>query len=196
MAKKIFVSYKYADKDVEPIGFDYSTTARDYVTKLQSQMKRLQYGINKGEKDDEDLSYLSEDTIWSKLKDRIYDSSLTIVLISPNMKEYGKHEYSQWIPWEISFSLRETTRNDRTSHSNAIVSIILPNCNGSYEYFKSMKHFNILKSNIDNGYIEVVKWSDFLRHPQYYINKAKERKANTPKYKIIKSVKLQNSIPF
>lgn len=81
------------------------------------------------------MSYLPDDAIWEKFKNRIYDSSVTIVMISPNMKEPYRSERSQWIPWEISYSLWETTRGDRTSHSNAILAVILPDRNHNYDYY-------------------------------------------------------------
>ena len=140
MGYKIFVSYKYADDSIYPLPnpsdmFSFNrSTVRDYVDKLESYFEHTdsQY---KGESDNEDLSYLSEDAIWEKLKDRIYDSSVTIVMISPNMKEPYRSERSQWIPWEIAYSLRETTRGDRTSHSNAILAVVLPDRLHSYNYF-------------------------------------------------------------
>jgi hypothetical protein len=70
------------------------------------------------------LSQYSENTIWDKLKNRIYDSSVTIVMISPNMKEAHRYDKAQWIPWEISYSLKSMNRNDRISRSNAVLAVI------------------------------------------------------------------------
>ncbi len=142
MGKKIFVSYKYADKDVAPLSghrWFNPTTVRDYVDLLENYFDHTD-NIYKGESDDEDLSEYSEDTIWEMLKDRIFDSSVTIVMISPNMKEPNRRDRSQWIPWEVSFSLKETTRNDRTSHTNAMLAIVLPDRNGSYEYYLTQSY--------------------------------------------------------
>ena len=122
MARKIFVSYKYKD-------------ARNYVDALENIY--LQDQICKFEKGDEDLSHLTDETIGEKLKERMHDSSVTIVLISKNMKEYGKPERDQWIPWEISYSLKEITRGGRPSATNAMLAVILPDENGSYGYIES-----------------------------------------------------------
>lgn len=169
MGKKIFISYKYADASVASltgVPLVQKTEARHYVDHLQELLKDNH--INKGELDDEDLSRFKDNTIESKLKDRIYDSSLTIVLISKNMKDATKVEGDQWIPWEISYSLREKTRNERTSLPNAFLAIILPDESGSYKYmvenisdtceclnFKNEILFEILGQNMFNRKVKL-----------------------------------------
>ena len=174
--------------DVHIISIYGHQKVRDYVTWLERKFTDRTDHVYKGEHDDEDLSDKSDEYIWSALKDKIYDSSVTIVLISPNMKEYGKWEVSQWIPWEISYSLRETTRSDRTSHSNAILAVVLPDRNGSYQYYRNMRLFDILRKNIECGYIPVVLWDDFKYRCDIYINKAIVAKSSIPAYRVVKTV--------
>lgn len=162
MGKKIFVSYKYADSNVQRLAttpWNETTTVRSYVDELENYFDRTN-DIYKGESNDEDLSQYTEDQIWEKLKDRIYDSSVTIVMISPNMKETHKRDRSQWIPWEISFSLKETTRNDRTSHSNAMFAIVLPDKNGSYDYYLSQSNCGVTVHNTDTLF-EILRENKF-----------------------------------
>jgi len=176
MANKIFVSYKYRDRNVlslkKPLEEAYEpTTVRTYVDKLEEYFDRASLAIYKGESDGEDLSYLNDDQIWERLKDKIYDSTITIVMISPNMKESHRSDRLQWIPWEVSYSLKEMMRNDRRSRSNALLGIVLPDSHGNYNYFLENKQcfncqcklfnvdiiFDILKKNMFNEVDKSIK---------------------------------------
>ena len=143
MGHKIFVSYKYADDQVANLSGQSNSTVRDYVDELENYFDSSSH-IYKGESSGEDLSQLEEETIWSKLRDRIFDSTMTIVFISPGMKVSGVKEKDQWIPWEVSFSLRTTKRKDQngdnyTSNPNAMLAVVLPDANCSYNYFLEKK---------------------------------------------------------
>ena len=170
MGHKIFISYKYADSNVKKLqGFSFGEcTARDYVNELQDYIEEYSDHIFKAEQEGEDLSGWNEETIWKKLKDRIYDSTLTIVLISAGMRE-NKKDRDQWIPWEVSYSLKEETRkdingNEKESHTNALLGIIIPDMWGRYDFFvtdktccqsgcrsyTTSKLFTILRENMFN----------------------------------------------
>lgn len=139
MGRKIFVSYKYADNQVENLPGANNSEVRHYVTEFEKILGNTD-NIYKGESDGEDLSAFSEEYIWGKLRERIYDSSITIIFISPGMKDNAKEDKDQWIPWEVSYSLKETSRQNKnkdpiTSQTNAMLTVVLPNTKGEYSYY-------------------------------------------------------------
>ena len=186
MAHKTFISYKYSeaqglrDRIIEALGDD----AMFY----------------RGETSDSpDLSDTSTENIKRALCNMMYDTSVTIVIISPHMKE------SKWIDWEIEYCLKNITRKDRTSHTNGVVGVIMK-CNGGYDWFKhSSKNsdgcvssyyderylYDIIKNNrfnqnpkqyscpicktvntLTGSYISFVEEDDFINNPRYYIDNA------------------------
>lgn len=218
MGHKIFVSYKYHDSNVLKItnNFNQTDTVRDYVDKLEEYFDKTD-DIYKGESDNEDLSKLTEDQIWSQLKDRIYDSTLTIVMISPNMKEY-KPERDQWIPWEVSYSLKEVSRknisgNMVTSASNAIIALVLPDRYGSYSYYitdnkccaetcktlHTNRLFSILSDNMFNKKEPDCKKCEnnsviHYGESSYILSVKWQDFVKDPKQYIDRAIKIQNSI--
>ena len=94
MAHKTFISYKYSearglrDRIIDALGDDAS--------------------YYKGETSDSpDLTDTSTENIKKNLRDMMYDTSVTIVILSPNMKQ------SKWIDWEIEYCLKDNTRKNK-----------------------------------------------------------------------------------
>ena len=231
MGKKIFVSYKYSDTQVQDL-YIYEevkdvwdnifqrkviTTVRHYVDKID-ELLELGDHIFKGEDDGEDMSSLADSTIASKLGDKIFDSTITIVFISKGMKN-NTNENDQWIPWEISYSLKEQSRQGVNSKTNAILGIVLPDQLGSYNWYyrhnpdcNSTTHitnqlFAILRENMFNiktpqtrtcngttiyegegSYIKTVKWDNFVGNVNWHLEKALEIWRIRDQYNIKKTI--------
>ena len=132
MGRAVFVSYKHNDNQVERLHVNFPTTARDYVDEIVELIGEEH--VYKGEEDGEDLSDKSEEEIKKHLSDKIFYSSVTIVLISKEMQESGKAERNQYIPWEIAYSLKNNTRSNGVSRPNGVLGVVLPDQLGRYDH--------------------------------------------------------------
>lgn len=192
MAHKTFISYKFSesvalrDKIIEAMGDD-------------AVYYKGENGFSPNKSED------SDNAIWNYLKDMIWPTSVTIVILSPNMKE------SSWIPDEIAYSLRKVKRGETTSKRNGVVAVIQKvkgnydwllnhntNCHGtatiSYKNellpnIISANHFNseppVVHCNECNtydsergSYISYVQEDIFLADVNGYVDKAYEKSQN------------------
>lgn len=218
MGRKVFISYKYGDTQVQDLNVyeenwfgqkvKVQTKARHYVNELSEILDNEDH-IFKGEDDGQSLAAFSNEYIASALKNKIYDSSITIVLISKGMKTY-EAEKDQWIPWEISYSLKEYTRGGRTSLSNGIIAVVLPDQWGSYEYYITQDSvcncrslntpflFQILKDNMFNIKIPnteiCTNGSTVYYGDSCYVQSVKwEDFKSTPNYYLNKAIELRDN---
>lgn len=218
MGRNVFVSYKYADPSVRRfVNSGYRTTVRDYVDIISRIFDRTDRFYFRGENDGEDLSGYDYKTIERKLADRMFYTSVTIVLISPRMFE-NVREIEQWIPWEISYSLKNKARSDGSSNMNAILAVVLPDRNGSYDYamysdgrrtfVREKAFFEIILANMfnrrgvdhfedrygnpmyvhGNSYIALARWSDFRSNPEHYIDLALRNRGEWDRFDIVKRI--------
>ena len=201
MARKTFISYKY----------DEAQGLRDRIIKALGADAMYYRGETS---DSPDLTDLTTETIKNHLKDMIYGTSVTVVIVSPNMK------LSKWIDWEIEYSLREYKRGDSTSRSNGIVGVVMK-CWGGYDWIRSVSNnpdgcrptsysntylYDIIVKNrfnqtpveyvceqcrtvdmLDGCYISLVEEDTFLLDPNCYIENAYEKSQRLWNYKLCKS---------
>lgn len=192
MAKKTFVSYKYSE----------AKELKERIINAMGDDAAFYMGETS---DSPDLTDEKTENIKRKLKDMMYNTSVTIVVLSPNMKE------SKWIDWEIEYCLKNETRKNRTSQNNGLIGVIMKvagnydwlvncstNCHGNSTINYNMdKLFPIICNNMFNsnpkqwhcnkcetydylngGYITFVQEEEFLSNINKYINNAYDKSEN------------------
>lgn len=202
MARKTFISYKY----------DEAKDLRDRIINALGDDATYYQGETS---DSPDLTDKATETIKEHLKDMIYGTSVTIVIVSPNML------LSNWIDWEIAYSLRECKREDCYSHANGVVGVIMNNWLGDTSWIathhtnadgcKSVSHdatklFSIINNNrfnqtpkeyacencrtvdaLSGSYIALIDEDDFLSNPSKYIENAYEKSQKLWNYDLCKT---------
>lgn len=201
MARETFISYKYSE----------AQDLRDEILKSLGD-DAVYY---KGETTESpDISNTTVDNIKNNLKNMIFGTSVTIVIISPNITS------SKWIDWEIEYSLKEYKRGTTTSRTNGLVGVIMK-IDGSYDWLvsshinadgcssrriDSSKLYNIINNNrynltsedkyccpecksydqLSGSYISLIEEHRFLEDPSYYIENAYEKSKQTSNYDLTK----------
>lgn len=192
MAHKTFISYKYSEAQ---------DLRNDIINKLGADATYY-----RGETSNSpDLTDRTTETIRKNLSDMIYDTSVMIVIISPNMLQ------SKWMEWEIKYALREQSRNGRTSHANGVICVVQKQKNSFYNFYSydayawakyngtwsPWKLFDVIKNNQNNkksyafnslpsNYIDIVTEDTFLKNPFKYIDEAYNKSQNSDCYNISK----------
>jgi hypothetical protein len=198
MAKKTFIAYKYSE----------AQDLRDEIIKKLGDDASYYQGETA---DSPDLTDTSIENIKENLKNMIFGTSVTIVIVSPNLKE------SMWVDWEIEYSLKEYKRGNTKSHTNGIIGVVMK-VNGSYDWLISSfqnpdgcstrsidnsKLYDIIKKNrfnlitddkyscptcktfdqLNGSYISLVEQDRFLINPQYFIENAYNKSKSLLNYK-------------
>jgi hypothetical protein len=201
MAYNTFISYKYSEaKDL-----------RDRIVDSLGEDAKYYRGETS---ESPDMSDKTTDYIKDKLKDLIYSTSVTIVIISPNMKQ------SNWIDWEIEYSLKQIKRGDRKSSTNGVLGVVME-YEGGYSWLRPSTQnsdghtailtkneylYNIIINNrfnqdppeytcdecknvnsLTGSYISLVNEDDFLNNPNKYIDNAYDKSKNTSNYKLYRT---------
>ena len=200
MARKTFISYKYSEAwDVRGRILDALGDDASYYQGETAESP--------------DLTDTSTENVKRVLTDMMYDTSVTIVVVSPNLKE------SKWVDWEIEYCLKEITRNGRTSKTNGVLGVV-QQVNGGYDWLVTRtsksdgcnvriiddsKLYSIIRSNrlnrkekvyacancctysqLDGSFISLVDEEDFLEDPDKYIENAFGKSEEPDEFELVK----------
>jgi hypothetical protein len=159
MEKKIrncFVSYHH-DNDQK-----YISRLRKTIT----QMRVADYSLK------DDIGDLKEETIYKKVREKMRNCSVTVVLIGE------RTGHRKWIDWEIWASLRAYTHpydQLKSFKPNGLLAIYLP--------VESHSVPNRLQDNIDTGYAVRMNWKNLENDFESKVNYAYWNRTNNA-YKI------------
>ena len=200
MAHKTFISYKFSE----------AQALRDKILCSLGDDAVYYQGETANSPDQTDLA---TETIKNNLTDMMYDTTVTIVILSPNFMD------SKWIDWEIEYCLKEISRKGRKSKTNGVVGVVQKDA-GNYDWLVTTevradrchtrrinndKLYTIIHQNRHNlrewsyscsicksydmlkdSYISIVDEEHFLEDPQQYIDNAFDKSENAEDFEIVK----------
>lgn len=197
MARKTFISYKFSE-------------AQDLRNEILESLGEDASYYQGETSDSPDLT----DTSTENIKDMMFATSISIVIISPSMIN------SDWIDWEIEYTLKEIKRGDTKSRTNGLVGIVMK-VDGSYDwlishnknedgctsrYTDKTKLYDIINSNrfnnttenkyscstcksydrLTGSYMSLIKEEDFLADPTRFIENSYDKSQSLDDFDLTK----------
>lgn len=153
--RNCFISYHH-DRDQE------------FISKLRKMIYSLKvsdYSLKK------DIGYLTDETIYKKVREKMRNCSVTIILIGE------RTGHRKWIDWEIWSSLRgysHPTISSKSFKPNGLLGIFLPT--------KTHSIPDRFQDNIDSGYAVCMNWEDMEREFETKVNTAYFNRTHNKKY--------------
>lgn len=198
MANKVFISFRFND-------------GNEYKEFLSLKFRELDYTIDVSE--NEDRSMMSEDAIKRYLYGKLRNSSITIVILTPNAINYQRNRYGKiddWLYDELRYSLEDREGN----RTNGVIALYTPsakdllikynplNHTDEINYFNNLVRKNMLNvkdrykynpkpgiyNKLEDNYISLVPFNDFIDHPKKYINNALNKRGRIDHFKITKHI--------
>lgn len=143
--RNCFVSYHH--------GYD-----QEHIVKLRKiirKMKVSDFSLK------DDIGHLSDETIYKKIRKKMYNCSVTVILVGE------KTGHRKWIDWEIWASLRSYKHpydSQKSFKSNGLLAVFLP-C-------ESYSIPDRLQDNIDSGYAVCMNWENLEKEFQQKVELA------------------------
>lgn len=200
MAHKTFISYKHSE-------------AQDLRNRIVAALGEDATYYQGETADSPDLTGTTVANIKRNLTDMMYGTTVTIVVVSPQMKQ------SKWIDWEIEYCLKEISRSGRSSKTNGVVGVV-QEIGGRYDWLvtrtrnpdgctartiESSLLYPLINANrfnrkdaavsctscqthnqLSGSFISLVDEVDFLASPSTYIDNAFAKAENSEDWNLVK----------
>lgn len=190
MAKKVFISFRASD-------------GMQTKEKMAAELGKMDYFIDKSET--VDRSNMSEPVIQQYVYDKLRDSSITIVLLTPQAIEYERDhsgKINDWLYDELRYSLQDRDNN----RTNGVIAVYTEEAKtylledrGDIVIAKDIN--NLVRKNMFNikgqyktqkydydSYVSLISLTNFLSNPKKYFDIAEEKRQETNKYDLVKSI--------
>ena len=197
MANKVFISFRFSD-------------GNEIKEALVNKFEKLDYIINKSE--NENRSEMSDETIQKYLYDKLKDTSLTVVLITPQAVEHNLDylgNIDDWMYDEIRYSLEDRMGN----RTNAMIMVYTEDAKDlviadqNTDVTVVSNFFNLARKNmmnvksdkkleprhglynsLEDSYVSLVSYDLFLEDPKKYTDNAISKRDRKDDFNLVKSL--------